>query len=58
MHPYIYCSIIFKKIVFAYLTERERTHKQEEGKAEGEGEAGSPLSRGPDVGLDPRTLGS
>ena len=26
--------------------------------AEGEGEAGSPLSREPDVGLDPRTPGS
>jgi len=26
--------------------------------AEGEGEAGSPLNRDPDVGLDPRTLGS
>jgi len=24
----------------------------------GEGEAGSPLSKEPDVGLDPRTLGS
>jgi len=26
--------------------------------AEGEGEAGSPLSREPDAGLDPRTSGS
>ena len=26
--------------------------------AEGEGEAGFPLSREPDVGFDPRTLGS
>jgi len=28
------------------------------GMAEGEGAAGSPLSREPDLGLDPRTLGS
>jgi len=28
------------------------------GAAEGEGEAGSPLSREPDTGLDPRTPGS
>jgi len=28
------------------------------GMAEGEGEAGSALSREPDAGLDPRTLGS
>ena len=28
------------------------------GGAEGEREADSPLSREPDVGLDPRTLGS
>jgi len=28
------------------------------GGVEGEGEADSPLSREPDVGLDPRTLGS
>ena len=28
------------------------------GRAEGEGEKGSPLNREPNVGLDPRTLGS
>ena len=28
------------------------------GAAEGEGEAGSPLSREPDAGLDPKTPGS
>jgi len=28
------------------------------GEAEGEGEADSPLSREPDMGLDPRTLES
>ena len=31
---------------------------EQEGGAEGEGEAGSQLSREPHVGLDPRTLGS
>ncbi|XP_064447848.1 bcl-2-like protein 13 isoform X12 [Mirounga angustirostris] len=36
--------------------EREREHKQGEWQAEGE--AGSPLSKEPDVGLNPRTLGS
>ena len=38
--------------------EEEREHKQGEWHAEGEREAGSPLSREPDAGLDPRTLGS
>jgi len=42
----------FFKILF------EREHKQGEWQAEGEGEAGSPLNREPDVGLDPRTPGS
>ena len=57
----------FKKIdlfiyLFIYLTEREgereREHKQGKQQAEGEREAGSLLSREPDMGLDPRTLGS
>ena len=39
-----------------YLFERKKT--QAGGGAEGEGEAGSPLGREPDMGLDPRTLGS
>jgi len=38
------------------LTEGKRA--QAGGAGEGEGEAGSPLSREPDAGLDPRTLGS
>jgi len=38
------------------LTERE--HKEAERQAEREEAAGSLLSRDPDVGLDPRTLGS
>jgi len=36
------------------LAERERAQAEETG----EGEAVSPLSREPDAGLDPRTLGS
>ena len=43
----------FFKILFIYLRESERA--QAGGPAEGEGEAGSPPSREPDVGLDPRT---
>ena len=34
-----------------------REHKQGEQQAEGEGEAGSLLSREPNAGLDPRALG-
>ena len=52
----------FFKILFIYLTERKReTETTREGtQAQGvrEGEAGFPLSREPDAGLDPRTLGS
>ena len=40
---------------FTYLCEREPKSR---GRAEGKGEAGSPLSREPHVGLHPRTLGS
>ena len=45
-----------KKILFIYLTERDRA--QAWGMAEGKGEGGSPLSREPYMGLTPRTLGS
>ena len=38
------------------MSESEREYKQGEWQAEGEGEAGSLPSRGPDAGLDPRTL--
>ena len=41
---------------FIYVFVRERVHKQGEWQAEGE--AGSPLSREPDVGLNPRMPGS
>jgi len=38
------------------MSEREREHKQ--GEQQAAGEAGSLLSKEPNVGLDPRTLGS
>ena len=46
-------SIYLFEIVLIYLRERKIEYKQ---KWEAEGEADSPLSREPDVGLDPRTL--
>ena len=55
VHVYILYTIIFKD--FIYLREREIVRDHEQGK-QGEGEAGSPLSRKPTVGLDPRTPGS
>jgi len=45
----------FFKILFFYQRERG---KAQAGRAAGEGEAGSPLSKEPGVGLNPRTLGS
>jgi len=39
------------------LSERERERESTAGGV-GEGEADSPLSREPNAGLDPRTLGS
>ena len=53
---FILSYFIFKKILFIYLTERERA--QAGGAAEGEGEADFLLSREPDVGLDLKTLRS
>ena len=46
----------FLKILCIYLMEKE--HKQGEWQTEGEGEAGSLLSREPNVGLQLRILGS
>ena len=43
-------------ILFIHLTEREREKAQAGGA--GEGEAGFLMSRWPDVGPDPGTLGS
>ena len=50
-----FCFFFFK--YFIYLTDRE-TGRGSISRAEGKGEAGFPLSREPDVGLHPRTLGS
>ena len=51
--------IFFKKdFIYLFERERERESMSREGGAEREGEADSLLSREPDVGLDPRTLGS
>ena len=49
--------VFFFKVLFIYLPERERAQAGRVA-AEAEGEAGSPPSKAPDVGLDPRTLGS
>ena len=43
---------------FIYLFDRESERAQAGREAVGEGEAGPPLSREPDAGLNPRTLGS
>ena len=50
----------FKDFIYLFVRERESEseHRQTEWKAEAEGEAGSLWSKEPDVGLDPRTLGS
>ena len=48
----------FLKILFIYLTERERSQVGREAGREREEEAGSLPNREPDVGLDPRTLRS
>ena len=61
--PFFFPSFLFFEDVFIYFCARERerdieswsTHKQGEGQREKQ----APLwSREPDVGLDPRTLGS
>ena len=51
----LFAPSLFKKY-FVYLFDTERA--QVGGGAEGEGEAGSPLSREPHMGLNPRILGS
>ena len=54
MCVYTHVFVVFKYLI--YLTEREKERAQ--AGREGEGEADSPLSREPDLGLDPRTLES
>ena len=49
---------IFLEILLIYLTERESTQAGGTAEGEGEGEADSFLSREPEAGLYPRTLGS
>ena len=43
---------------FIYLSERERERERAQADRVAEREAGSLWSKEPDVGLDPRTLGS
>ena len=52
-----FCLFLFR-ILFIYLTEKEQEKAQAGSEAEVEGEAGFPMSRDADVGLDPRTLRS
>ena len=47
---------IFLKVLFIYLAEIKREHKQ--GEQQREKETGSQWRREPNMGLDPRTLGS
>ena len=54
---YLIFKVLFLRF-YLFICQRPSEHKQEEQQAEGEGEAGPPQSRKPDVGLDPRTLGS
>jgi len=48
----------FLKILLIYLTERDTAREGIQAGGVGEGEAGFPLNREPNAGLDPRTLGS
>lgn len=48
----------FLKILLIYLREGEKERMSQGGGAAGKGEAGSPPSKEPNVGLDPSTLGS
>ena len=52
----VYLFFFFKD--FIYLFDREKSQVDGEAGREREREAGSPLSREPDAGLDPRTLRS
>ena len=55
--PYLLSFLRF----YLFDRERENEHKHEEEEqqqAEGEREVSSPLSKKPNMGLDPRTLGS
>ena len=61
IHVSLFFFFFFKD--FIYLFHRQRSHVRQrsqvaERQAEREEKAGSPWSREPDAGLDPRTLGS
>ena len=58
MCPWYFFLFLFFKILFIYLTERDTAREETQAGGGGEGEAGFPRIREPDVGLDPRTLGS
>jgi len=56
LNEQVFLIFFFKRF---YLLDREREHEQGgRAEAEGKGEAESPPTREPDVGLDLRTLGS
>ena len=56
---FLYCNFNYLFVLkYDYLLIYLRERAQVGGAAEGEGEAGSPLSREPNVGLNPRSLGS
>ena len=50
---YVFCFLFFFKLLFIYLTERDTAREGTQAGEVGEGEAGFPLSREPDVGLIP-----
>ena len=53
MYSFLLYKFPFFVTVFIYLRERESTEQW--GVTEGEEEAGFPLNREPNIGLDPRT---
>jgi len=54
----VYFSFFFLRILFIYLTERDTAREGTQAGGVGEGEAGFPLSRESNAGLNPRTPGS
>jgi len=44
-----------KDFIYLFVREKERVNKHRQGEWQAEAEAGSPLSKEPDAGLDPRT---
>ena len=51
-------NLYFKKDFYRFIRERERTSRKEKQREMERGETDSPLSREPDVGLNPRGLRS